>query len=138
MTALHLNPDLQRRKQVRLRLRPNLVFSQQQGSGRISYVVKDPVNLRYFHLEENQRFLVELMDGQHTLADIQRIYEAKFRPERLTLEELEAFAAHLLECGLVQNEAPHAGQRLYERALDQERRSLLARLLNVLGLRVPL
>src|SRR5205814_981392 len=96
------------------------------------FVIKDPVNLRYFHLEGNQRYLIGLMDGRHTLAEIQESYESKYRPERLTLEELEAFAAQLLESGLIQSESPGAGHALYRRAVRQQRQTLWLTLLNVL------
>ncbi len=129
---------LDRRKQVRLRLRPGLIFSPQQNGPRTCFVVKDPVNLRYFHLEENQRYLVELMDGTRTLLEIQIAYEEKFRPTRLPLEELEAFSAQLLESGLVQNESVLAGKLLYERAHRQQQKTFWRTLLNFLCYRLPL
>ena len=119
-------PDRERRKQVRVRLRPNLVLTPQEAERRTWYVIKDPLAGAYFRLDEGQRFAVSLMDGSRTLAEIQETYEARFRPERLPLEELEAFAAQLLSAGLVLNESPLAGERLYERALQQRRATRFA------------
>jgi putative peptide zinc metalloprotease protein len=138
MSHPHEVSDLERRKLVRLRLRPGLVITPQRSGQRVCYVIKDPVNLRFFHLEENQRFLAQLMDGRHTLADIQKTYEEKRRPERVSLEELEAFAAQLLESGLIQNESRLAGKMLYGRAVRQRRQTLWLTLLNFLNYRVPL
>src|SRR5438045_1354816 len=98
--------DLEGRKRVRVWLRRNLVFSPQQADGLPSYVLKDPVSLRYYRLDEQQHFLAGLMDGTRTLEEVRRAYEKHFRPERLTLEELETFAAQMLGSGLTQNEAP--------------------------------
>src|SRR5947209_8694428 len=108
--------DLDRRKQVRLRLRRDLVFTAQKYGGRTSHVAKDPVSLRYGRFGERERFLLGLMDGRHTLDEARQAFERHFRPERLALEEVEAFAAELLEAGLAQNESPRAGRLLLERA----------------------
>ncbi len=137
MSQLHDNPTLERRKQVRLRLRPGLVISLQENGTRQCFVVKDPVTLRYFYLEANQRFIVQLMDGNHSLAEIQKAYEEQFRPERLSLDEVEAFASQLLESGLVHNESAQAGKMLYQRALRQQKQTLWLTLLNFLCYRLP-
>lgn len=135
MHASDKSGELARRKQVRLRLRPNLVFTTQEHGG--GHVVKDPVSMRYFRLEETQRFIVELMDGNHSLAQIQKAYEEKFRPQRLTLDELEAFASQLLEAGLAQNESPLASELFFERRRRTRRPWWLA-LANIFYLKVPL
>src|SRR5260370_40495972 len=91
-----LNPGLQGRKQIRLRLRRNLLIVEQQEAGQTRYVIKDPVSLRYYRLDERQRFVVGQMDGRLTLEEIQKAYEDAHRPDRLPLEELEGFAAQLV------------------------------------------
>src|SRR5947207_7389913 len=106
--------ELERRRQVRLRLRPHLRFVEQRQGGRTVQVVKDPVRLQYFRLDEGQHFIVRLMDGSRTLSDIQIAYEEHFRPERLSLEELEAFGNQLLHGGLVENLSLQAGPLLVE------------------------
>jgi putative peptide zinc metalloprotease protein len=129
--------ELERRKRVRVRLRRNLAFSRQQGD-RPSYVLKDPVSLRYYRLDEQQHFLAGLMDGSHTLEEIRKAYEKRFRPERLPLEELEVFAAQLLGSGLAQGESPRAGQMLFEKAEKQRREARWSAALNFLCIRIPL
>ena len=60
--------DLERRKYVRLRIRPDLAISPQRFEGRSYYVIKDPVSLRYYRFKEQEYFLLGLMDGgKHTL-----------------------------------------------------------------------
>ena len=39
------------------------------------------------------------MDGKHTLDEAQKAFEKRFRPERLTLEDLEQFGQQLLTAG---------------------------------------
>src|SRR5882757_5198791 len=88
--------DVERRKQVRIRIRHDLDIEPQKYEGRTYYVVKDPVSMRYYRFKEQEHFLIGLMDGSYTLDDAQKAYEKRFRPERLTLEDLEVFGQHLL------------------------------------------
>ncbi len=129
---------LERRKQVRLRLRPELVFASHRYEGRSHAVVKDPVALRYYFFNEHEHFLLRLMDGRRTLEAIQQEFERHFRPERLPLEDLEAFARQLLETGLVVNESPLAGRLLWTRAKRRRRRAFWAAIVNILSVRIPL
>ena len=96
--------DVERRKKVRLLMRKDLEIAPQKYEGRTYYVVKDPVSLRYYRFKEQERFLLDLMDGEHTLEQSQKEFEQRFRPDRLTLEDLESFTSQLLQAGLAQNE----------------------------------
>lgn len=49
-----------------------------------------------------------------------KAYEDRFRPDRLRLEDLEAFAQQLLTAGLAQNEAPKSGKQLYDRHVKKD------------------
>src|SRR5713226_6380028 len=105
--------ELERRKQVRMRLRTDLDIAPQRYEGRTYFVVKDPVSLRYYRFKEDEHYLLQFMCGAHTLDEAQKAYERRFRPHRLTLEDLEGFAQQLLSAGLVQNESPRAGTQLF-------------------------
>ena len=78
--------ELERRKLVRLRVRPDLGITPQKYEGKTHYVVKDPVGLRYYRFNEQEYFVVQHFDGKHTLEDTQKDFEREFRPHRLTLE----------------------------------------------------
>lgn len=129
--------DLERRKQVRLRLRSDLAVTPQKYEGRTYYVVKDPVSLRYYRFKEQEHYLFRMMDGQHTLDDAQKDFEKRFRPERLTLEDLEQFGQQLLTAGLVQNESPTAGKQLFDRRKKRRRMQVLQAFTNVLYIKIP-
>src|SRR5262249_41001242 len=133
-----LESDLERRKQVRLRLRPDLEIAPHKYEGRTYFIVKDPISLRYYRFKEQEHFLLRLMDGRHTLEDAQKAFESQFRPDRLTLEDLEGFGHQLLTVGLAQNDAPHAGKQLWDRRKKRLRREWLAVFTNVLYIKLPL
>jgi putative peptide zinc metalloprotease protein len=130
--------DLERRKRVRLRLRSDLSITPQKYEGKTYYVVKDPVSLRYYRFKEQEHYLLEFMDGTRTLDDAQKEYEKRFRPERLTLEDLEAFAQQLITAGLAQNESPQAGKLLLDQRKKRKRSQLMQAITNILYIKIPL
>src|SRR5229473_1717784 len=117
--------DVERRKQVKIRLRRDLDIAPQKYEGRTYYVVKDPVSLRYYRFKEQEHFLIQKMDGTSTLDEAQKMFEKRFRPERLTLEDLEGFAQQLLNAGLAQNESPKAGKQLFDRRKKRRRSEIM-------------
>src|SRR5437667_7247068 len=129
--------DLERRKQVRLRIRGDLAIIPQKYEGRTYYIVKDPVSLRYYRFKEQEHYLIQLMDGTNTLDEAQKAFEKRFRPERLPLEDLEGFAQQLLTVGLAHNESPQAGKQLFDRRKKRKRSELMAALTNILYIKIP-
>src|SRR5436305_13571115 len=130
--------DVERRKKVRIRIRPDLAIAPQKYEGRTYYVVKDPVSLRYYRFKEQEHFLINLMDGDHTLDQAQKAFERRFRPERLTLEDLEGFGQQLLTAGLAQNESPQAGKQLFDRRRKRRRSEWMQALTNILYIKIPI
>jgi putative peptide zinc metalloprotease protein len=130
--------ELERRKKLRIVLRPDLAIEEHRYEGRKFYVVKDPVSLRYYRLKDNERFLLKFLDGKHTLEDAQKAYEREYRPERLKLEDLEGFAQQLLQAGLALNDSPKAGKQLYDRKNKRKRREWMQTLTNILYIKIPI
>jgi putative peptide zinc metalloprotease protein len=135
-TATHPS-ELERRKQLKIRLRADLAIEAQKYEGRTYYVVKDPVSLRYYRLKDNEHFLLQFLDGKRTLEDAQKQYEKRYRPDRLKLEDLEGFAQQLLTAGLAQSESPRAGKQLYERRNKRKRTEWIQALTNILYIKIP-
>lgn len=129
--------DVERRKFIKLRLRPDLDIAPHRYEGRTYYIVKDPVSLRYYRFKEQEHFLLQMMDGDHTLDQAQKAFEREYRPERLTLEDLEQFGQQLLTVGLAHNESPQAGKQLFDRRKKRLRREWLATFTNILYIKVP-
>jgi putative peptide zinc metalloprotease protein len=128
----------ERRKQVRPRLRRDLRVTAQQYEGRRHYIVKDPVSLRYYRLQEPEHFLAQQLDGRRTLEEVQKAFEKQHRPRRLSLVEVEAFAQQLVTAGLIHQGTTGAGSRLLDRRRRQRRDDRLASLTNVLTIQLPL
>jgi putative peptide zinc metalloprotease protein len=133
----NLNSPAERRKQVRLRVRPDLQVFEQKYEGKTFHVVKDPVCLRYYRFSKQEYFVFKLFDGAHTMEQVQESFEDEFKPLRLEPADLEGFARQLVTAGLVQNETPGAARHLFERRAKQRRMRRLATVANILYLKIP-
>src|SRR5262245_53020612 len=135
---LELAPAVERRKQVRLKVRADLIITEQRYEGKRHYVIKDPISLRYYRFNEQEYFVFKHFDGKHTMEDTQKAFEAEYRPQRLTHEDLEAFARQLLTAGLVQHESSKAADELLESRRKQRRMQRLATITNILYIKIPI
>src|SRR6187397_2185434 len=122
----NLNDPAERRKSVRLKVRPDLQIFEQKYEGKTFHVVKDPVCLRYYRFSKQEYFVFQLFDGKHTMEEVQLAFEEEFKPLRLEQNDLEGFARQLVTAGLVQNEQPGAAQHLFQRRAKQRRMRRLA------------
>lgn len=128
----------ERRKQLRICRRRDLVVVEERYEGRTHHVVKDPVGLTYYRLKGPEHFLFERLDGVHTLEDARQEFERHYRPRRISLEEVEGFARQLVRAGLAHSVSPRSGQQLYDHWQRRRMSGTFERLSNVLALRLPL
>jgi len=133
----NLNNPAERRKQVRLKVRPDLQTYEQKYEGKTFHVVKDPVCLRYYRFNKQEHFVFSLFDGQHTMEQVRDRFEDEFKPQRLEHQDLESFARQLVTAGLVQHEQPGAGKHLFTRRAKQRRMKRVAALTNILYMKIP-
>ena len=133
----HLANPAERRKQVRLRVRPDLQITEQKYEGRTCHVVKDPVCLRYYRFNKQEYYVFQLFDGGHTMEDVRKNFEDEFKPHRLEYNDLESFARQLVTAGLVQQEAAGTGKHLFTRRAKQRRMKRIAAITNILYWKIP-
>jgi putative peptide zinc metalloprotease protein len=133
----NLNDPAERRKSVKLKVRPDLQIFEQKYEGKTYHVVKDPVCLRYYRFNRQEYFVFQLFDGDHTLELIRDRFEEEFKPHRLEYADLEAFARQLVTAGLVQHEQHGAGKHLFERRAKQRRFKRFTAFTNILYLKIP-
>lgn len=124
-------------ERLRVRVRPDLVIQAQLYEGRTHYVVKDPVGLRYFRFREEEFFLLKCLDGKRRLEEVKDDYEAHFKPNKITVEELARFTSQLTQAGIASVDSSRQGQILYERFRKQRFRQRLAAWTNILYIKIP-
>lgn len=136
MGATMTNPDL--RRKIKVRMRPDLTVKEQRYGGHTYFIVKDPVSLRYYRFREEELFLLQQFDGKNTFDDIRHAFVERFRPQRLSVTELEKFVGQLLQAGIATAETPQIGQRLFERGKQQKKDKLKQMAMNILYIKVPI
>jgi len=122
---------------LRLRMRRDLIITQQVYQGRSCYVVKDPLKLKYHRFDVEEFALLELLDGRRSLADVRREFERRFAPQQLALDELHQFVGMLHRGSLLVSDAPGQGRELEQRHDANSRRRRWAALSSVLMIRLP-
>jgi putative peptide zinc metalloprotease protein len=135
--STHTDGPVERRKQVRLKVRPDLQHVEQRYEGKRFHVVKDPVCLRYYRFNQQEYFVFQLFDGSHSMEDVRSRFENEFKPHRLEYQDLEAFARQLVTAGLVQHEQAGTGKHLFQRRAKQRRLQRFAALSNIMYYKIP-
>ncbi len=104
-------------------------------AGRPYWAIKDPVTLKYFHLRNEEYFLLERLNGAITLDELRQQFEREFPPRKLTTTQLQGFVGMLQHEGLVYSESAGQGAQLLERNVAAWKRKLLGSFLNIFSLR---
>ncbi len=131
-------PAGQAAEHLQLRLRPDLVVQPQFYEGMTHYVVKDPIALKYFRFKIEEYFLLQQFDGTNTLQDIKRLFERKYRPQTITIEDLLRFASQLHEAGIVQLDTSEQAKALITRRRKNQWRRYLQFFANILYIKIPI
>lgn len=118
-----------------IRKRPDLFARRHRYQGRSYWVVKDPVGLNYFRFQDQEFFILNLLDGHTSLDEIKQQFEREFPPEKITLEELQHFVGSLHRGGLVIADVPGQGVQLHKRRAERKWKELLGTFANVLAIR---
>ena len=64
-------------------LRPDLVIRRVVQMGEVTWVVKDPVKIKYYNFSESEWGLIQLFDGSRTRTEILEQYAAQFPREEI-------------------------------------------------------
>ncbi len=103
--------------------------------GRSYWIVKDPIGLKYYRFQDEEYFILENLDGTKSLEAIKDEFEAKFPPQKITLEEIQSFVGQLHQCSLIVVGVPDQGHELLKRRKKRRRQEVLAAASNILAIR---
>jgi putative peptide zinc metalloprotease protein len=131
-------PVGQAAEHLQVKLRPDLVVQPQFYEGMTHYVVKDPIALKYFRFKVEEYFLLQQFDGKNSLQEVKRLFERKYRPQTITVDDLLRFAAQLHEAGLVQVDTPDQAKALITRRRKNQWKRVWQFLANILYIKIPI
>lgn len=102
-----------------------------------SWVVKDPVGLKYHRLLDEQYFILQSLDGELSLEDILANVKRRFPTVHLTLRQVQSVVTDLFDKGLLASDRPGQAGVLIEREKKNRRKKIKQTLTSILYLRVP-
>lgn len=82
--------------------------------GRLTWVLRDPLSLRFFYLEEEEYFVFSQLDGRVSPAELQRRLQRRFPGRTFHRREVEALIHALHRHGLLTDDADDRGERLWQ------------------------
>jgi putative peptide zinc metalloprotease protein len=137
-TLAPAQPAGQAAEHLVLKLRPDLVVQPQFYEGMTHYVVKDPIALKYFRFKQEEYFLLQQFDGKQNLQDIKRIFERKYRPQTISIEDLVRFASQLHEAGIAQIDTTEQAKVLITRRRKNRWKKVGQFFANILFIKIPI
>ena len=110
------------------RLRSDLVISPQKYRGTTSFVVKDPIALRYYRLGSYELHVAGLLDGKRTLAQVMEVLQRQFPDRAADTQTVMRVLTYFAQLSFLQLSGDHA-QRVFSQLLasrhKQKRRQAL-------------
>lgn len=135
MTNAMLAPNSSLNRPLGLRRRPDLEVRTQRYQGRVSWIVKDPLALRYFRFEEEEYAILSMLDEHGSLDGLRQEFERRFAPQTMESAEIQRLLAMLHRCALIVSDRPGQGRELHDRAAQRRRQERYASLLSILNMR---
>ncbi len=129
--------DGSNRQPVALRCRPDLVITQSVYQTQQSWIVKDPVSLRYCRLREPEYLVLQCLDTRTDLESIRQQLQGSFPEQDIRLDEVQRLIASLNRQGLLISAASGQADALLQRASKLRRQGRLKLLTSALALRLP-
>ncbi len=117
--------------------RSDLVVEQIAYQGLKYWIIKDPVAMAYYRLQNEQYHILRLLDGQRSLEDLRDAFQKEFPTLRPTLSDLRSLVMDLHHKRLVYSERAGQAQTLIEEAREKRRKSVWSAVRNVLYIKLP-
>jgi putative peptide zinc metalloprotease protein len=125
------------RRPIPLRRRPDLSVRRIEYQGIGSYVIKDPVGLKYHRLHAEQYGVLCLLDGTRNLDEIRNELIRQFPTLTVTLNDVQQLITDLHDKGLLQSLRFGQGAALLKHHRAQRGQRIWAFFRNLLYVRLP-
>ncbi len=122
---------------VGLRARRDLVVSQSIFQGEISWVVKDPIGMKYFRLREPEYRALQMLDGIHSYRQIKRRLETDFPEQRIRTTDVQQLVNSFHKNGLLITDATGQAAPLRKRRNKELKQKAVGLMSSIIALRFP-
>ncbi|MAT15085.1 MAG: hypothetical protein CMJ46_07420 [Planctomyces sp.] len=122
---------------IPFKMRPDLVVKRVEYRGVPSWVVKDPVGLKYHRLDPEQQRCLELLNGERNLEQLEKALCEEFPSLHLQLSDVQGLVTELHKKNIVYSDRPGQGASLLEIQREQDKKKRWNAVKNLLYLRLP-
>ena len=125
------------KRPIRLRKRRDLVIQETMYQGETSWVVKDPVAMKFFRVQEPEKIALEMLDGAHSYQDILDKLETSFPEFNLRIEEVHGLVNSFHTNGLLISNAPGQSAPLQVKRNKELKQKATQLLMSLMSIRFP-
>ena len=125
------------RRPIALRLRPDLVIRVSNYQGEDSWVVKDPIALKYYQLRGPEYFASQMLDGETSAVEIRDALEMEFPETKITTESVHMLVNSFHKNGLLVSDLPGQSAPLRQRRNKELKQKATQLLMSVMSIRFP-
>ena len=125
------------RRPLTLRRRADVVIQESVFQQQRSWVLKDPVALKYYRLQEPEYEAYMMIDGVNSYSQIKQHLERSFPEMKIRIEDVYALANSLHKNGLLLSDAAGQDQPLKQRHQKELKQKALKLVMSVMSLKFP-
>lgn len=117
-------------------LRPDLILARAESSNADAWVLKDPLRLLYFRVEQAELLFLKRLNGRRSLAQLKQELDVEFTNLEFSFQNLQSFLMAAVQNGLVSATVPGWGLRLATLASRRSAFRPLQRLMSLMTFRL--
>ena len=125
------------RRPLTLRRRADVVIEESVFQQERSWVLKDPVALKYYRLQEPEYEAYMMIDGVNSYSQIKQHLQRRFPEMKIRIEDVYALANSLHKNGLLLSDAAGQDQPLKQRHQKELKQKGLKLVMSVMSLKFP-
>ena len=124
-------------RKIGLRVRGDLLISTTLFQGETSWIVKDPISLKYFRLREAEYEAFCMIDGENSYEDIKAHLARKYPNKKFDVRQLQHLVQSLHQSGLLLSDAEGQAQPLNRRRRKERNQKVIQTLSSIVSIRFP-
>lgn len=124
-------------RSVPLIARSDLHAESVRYEGELCWVVKDPISLNYFRLDDKQYQLLKLADGEISIEQMHSSIMDQFPGYRPKIREIYQQLFDLFEKRLVWSKRPGQAENLLRAGFEKRHKQVLSKIANVMFIKLP-
>ena len=124
-------------RRLPLRVRPDLVISESIFQGERSWIVKDPVAMKYFRLREPEYEALQVLDTAEGYRQIMRHLQDKFPEHKIEIRQVQSLITSMHQSGLLLSAAPGQSRPLQKRRNKEIKQKAIALTSSIIAMKFP-